>query len=115
MKIGKLTGIAADGPKRNVEMTDATDTAFCSISIPTRPVTKSTVTSFQLHGSRVGLWGAAVLLIVLGVVSIAFHRKFAFSPAVILVLLLCVIYVIARYHKLTLYSVIVHTSDPAAA
>jgi hypothetical protein len=115
MKIGRITNITADGPERNVMMTDAPDTAFCSIAIPAEPITKSSVTSFQLHGSRVGLWLAAALLVLLGVVSILVHRRFAFSSLTILALLLCVIYLIARYHRLTLYSVIVHTSDPAAS
>lgn len=114
MKIGKITNITADGPEWNVVMTDTPDTAFCSIAIPAGPITKSLVTSFQLHGSRVGLWFAAALLVLLGV-SILVHRRFAFSSLTILALLLCVIYLIARYHRLTLYSVIVHTSDPAAS
>jgi hypothetical protein len=115
MKIGRITSMTADGPERNVVMTDAPDTAFCSISIPARPVTKSTVTSFQLHGSRVGLWGAAALLILFGVVSIVIHRRFAFSSLTTLALLLGVIYLIARYHRVILYSIIVHTSEPTTA
>ncbi|MBL9115904.1 MAG: hypothetical protein JNJ83_12930 [Verrucomicrobiaceae bacterium] len=96
-------------------MTDAPDTVFCSIAIPAEPITKSSVTSFQLRGNRVGLWLAVGLLVLLGVVFILVHRRFAFSTLTVFALLLCVIYLIARYHRLTLYSVIVHTSDPAAS
>lgn len=115
MKIGRIISITADGPRRNVVMTDAPDTAFCSIAIPAKPINKSTVTSFQLHGSRVGLWVSAALLILVVVLSIFIHRKFAFSSLASLSLLWCVIYLIARYHRLTLYSVIVHTRNPAAS
>jgi hypothetical protein len=114
MKIGRITTMTADGPLRNVVMTDLPETFFCSISIPARPVTKSTVTSFQLHGSRVGLWVAVVLIILFGIVSILIERRFEFSFLPILALFACVTYLVGRYHRLKLYSVIVHTSDSSA-
>lgn len=112
MKIGRITSIEADGPRRNVVMTDSPDAAYCSIAIPAKSVIKSTVNSFQLHGTRVGYWLVTALLVVLVTVSCAIHQRFAFSSLTICALVLCVGYLIARYHSLTLYSVIVHTRDP---